>query len=390
MLLIAVTMSPQCIDNSVGSYNYLEMKLINQNPFLLVLSLLISPLYADNDKIIDFEQELQKAKLKAEQQALLAEDMLKWAKIKIVKKQYDEAEDYLFKITNFLEPNTRTWPIILDASVLINSVNLAKAKDALAYKDKDLASSYVDSYFEGLFSDRDIQGDPNSFGRPGLVKTHGQKALEILVNEGKELQKLIGQLQPKSLPYKSNTGFIGKKLRIPIPGVQFFESPLPEVLNELERQAKAFDLTEPSHQKKGINLILLANGDKPFPKVTITLNSMPLGQMIHFITEMIKWDYEVRSDSVAVYKSHEVLDVEKHYTLKLKAIGPIDLVIIDNHSKQDPIDFKNLRAGSFQEIPITGSFRCYCSNLENLRFQIGDGKLKKVDAFGAGNFNWKP
>ena len=37
--------------------------------------------------------------------------------------------------------------------------------------------------------------------------------------------------------------------------MQFFESPLPEVLTELQRQARAFDLTEPDPAKKGVNII---------------------------------------------------------------------------------------------------------------------------------------
>jgi general secretion pathway protein D len=95
-----------------------------------------------------------------------------------------------------------------------------------------------------------------------------------------------------------------QKLKIiQIPGVQFFESPLPEVMQELQRQAKAFDLTEPDPSKKGVNIIPLANGDEPFPNVTITLNSMPLGQMIQFIAEMVSWTYDVRSDAIVVSKS---------------------------------------------------------------------------------------
>ena len=47
----------------------------------------------------------------------------------------------------------------------------------------------------------------------------------------------------------------------------------------------------------------MANGDEPFPNVTITLNSMPLGRMIQIIAEMVSWTYDVRSDAIVVSKS---------------------------------------------------------------------------------------
>ena len=62
-------------------------------------------------------------------------------------------------------------------------------------------------------------------------------------------------------------------------------------------------MTEPDPSKKGVNIIPLANGDEPFPNVTITLNSMPLGRMIQIIAEMVSWTYDVRSDAIVVSKS---------------------------------------------------------------------------------------
>ena len=74
-------------------------------------------------------------------------------------------------------------------------------------------------------------------------------------------------------------------------------------MQELQRLAKQFDLTEVDPAKKGVNIIPLANGDEPFPNVTITLNPMPLGQMIQFIAEMVSWTYDVRSDAIVISKS---------------------------------------------------------------------------------------
>lgn len=93
---------------------------------------------------------------------------------------------------------------------------------------------------------------------------------------------------------------IEKKLTgIQIPGVQFFETPLPEVFIELQRQSRKFDQDS---SKKGLNILTFRNGDEPYPNVTITLNSMQLGKMIQFITEMVGWTYDIEADVVVVSK----------------------------------------------------------------------------------------
>ena len=82
------------------------------------------------DEETDFDAEMEKARQKQEEQAELAEEMLSRARGDIKKKEYDKANEALFKIKNFLEPNTRTWPVILQASLLKNEINLEKAEDA--------------------------------------------------------------------------------------------------------------------------------------------------------------------------------------------------------------------------------------------------------------------
>ena len=354
----------------------------------------------------DFEAEMDKAKEKMEEQAVLAEELLAKAKGMIRKKEYEEADKSLLKIKLFLEPNTRTWPLILDAALLKNRINLDKAEDARSNKDWDLANQYLDAFRTGFYQDRDIQGDPMSFGRPGLKQTEGEKALdnelekakrmedriaadkanpyrrditeftadwkdtrealnELLMRakvqfingdltgatetyrtietqfsdnyEAKEMLKRIASMRAEEsyLGYlktraemleeierewerpkvfdrqieevekvKEGPSNLENKLKIiQVPGVQFFESPLPEVMQELQRQAKTFDLTEPDPAKKGVNIIPLANGDEPFPNVTITLNPMALGKMIQFIAEMVSWTYDIRNDAIVVSKS---------------------------------------------------------------------------------------
>ncbi len=96
---------------------------------------------------------------------------------------------------------------------------------------------------------------------------------------------------------------VSEKLKaIRLPGVQFFESPLPEVLAELQRLARQFDLAEKDLARKGVNVIMLNPGNEPLPKVTLTLNGMALGQSLGFVAEMVGWHFDVRDDAVIVSK----------------------------------------------------------------------------------------
>jgi len=98
-----------------------------------------------------------------------------------------------------------------------------------------------------------------------------------------------------------------KKLKsIKIPTVQFFESPLPETMAELQRLAKQFDFAEPDPTKKGVNIVVLNTAGHPPPNVTITLgsvNGMALDKMIGFITEQQGWTFDVRNDAVVLSRS---------------------------------------------------------------------------------------
>jgi hypothetical protein len=96
------------------------------------------------------------------------------------------------------------------------------------------------------------------------------------------------------------TSSIAEKLeRIEIPRVDFFQSPLSDAMMELQRLSKKFDLTEPVPAKKGVQIFVKSKGNKE-PNVNISLNPMPLGNIIQFITEMIGWKYEVRPDAVVL------------------------------------------------------------------------------------------
>ena len=354
---------------------------------------------------IDFDAEIRKANEKNKEQAKFAEEMLRESKDLIKDKEYDRAEKILLKISNFLEPSTLTWPLILEASLVKNRINLAKADDAREDKDWDKAKELLDEFRTGFYSDRNIQGDTLTYGRPGLKETKGEDAVEeelaladeelekirkdqrdpfkrditeftpewkeqqeqlkeLLMRakvqfingdltgatetyrvvetrysdnfEAKEMLKRISQMrqQESYLGYiktrqemleeierewerpkvfdrqieetkevEEGPSNIEAKLKlIEIPGVDFFNSPLSEAMTELQRQARLFDLTEPDPAKKGLNIIPLI-GEEEEPTVNIKLNAMPLGKMIEFITEMVGWTFDVRSDAVVIQKT---------------------------------------------------------------------------------------
>jgi len=354
---------------------------------------------------IDFDAEIRKANEKNQEQAKFAQEMLNESKDLIKDKEYDRAEKILLKISNFLEPSTLTWPLILEASLVKNRINLAKADDAREDKDWEKAKGLLDEFRTGFYSDRNIQGDTLTYGRPGLKETEGEDAMEEeLALADKELEKIrkdqsdpfkrdITEFTPewkeqqeqlKELLMRAKVQFINGDLTgatetyravetrfsdnfeakemlkrislmrqqesylgyiktrqemleeierewerpkvfdrqiektkeveegpsnieaklklIEIPGVDFFNSPLSEAMTELQRQARLFDLTEPDPAKKGLNIIPLI-GEEEEPTVNIKLNSMALGKMIEFITEMVGWTFDIRSDAVVIQKT---------------------------------------------------------------------------------------
>lgn len=354
---------------------------------------------------IDFDAEIRTANKKNQEQAKFAEEMLNESKDLIREKDYDRAEKILLKIANFLEPSTLTWPIILEASLIKNRISLSKANDARKEKDWERAEEFLDEFRTGFYSDRNIQGDTLTYGRPGLKETLGEEAAnaeleladkemlkiskdksdpfrrditeftpewkekqaelsELLMRakvqfingdltgatetyrvietrysdnfESKEMLKRISQMRTKEsyLGYiktrqemleeierewerpkvfdrqiisaqeiEEGPSEIESKLKlIEIPGVDFFNSPLSEAMTELQRQARLFDLTEPDPAKKGLNIIPLI-GEEEEPTVNVKLNPMALGKMIEFITEMVGWTFDIRSDAVVIQKT---------------------------------------------------------------------------------------
>ena len=356
---------------------------------------------------IDYDAEIQKALEKNQEQAKQAEFLLEQSRENIKKKNYDEAESDLLKIMNYLEPNTLTWPIILEASLVKNRINLAKAEDFREKKDWDKANEFLDAFKLGFHQDKNIQGDTLSFGRPGLKETRGPKAADKELSLADKLSKKIeldkrnpyrrdiseftpnwkdDQEQLKELLMRAKVQFVNNDLTgatetyraietrfsdnfeakemlrriskirqeesylgylktrqemleeidrewerpkvfdriveetadvqdvtskieekldlIQITPQPYFETPLPEVIMDLQRLAKMGDLTEPDPTKKGVLMYAKKPPeDEEYPKVTITLIPMSLGNAISVITESISWTYEIEPNAIVISKT---------------------------------------------------------------------------------------
>ena len=137
----------------------------------------------------------------------------------------------------------------------------------------------------------------------GYLKTR-QEMLEEIEREWERPKVFDRQIEDVQEARNETSELEDKLSLIKIPEVPFFESPLDEAMQELMLKSKQFDLTEQDPAKKGVQIIVKQPpDDEPFPNVTITLNSMELGKMIQWITEMVSWTYDIRADAVVISKT---------------------------------------------------------------------------------------
>ena len=147
-----------------------------------------------------------------------------------------------------------------------------------------------------------------------LQKKHVQELQALKDSHKKEIILLNKRIQAM----KHNSTFdsftdqkIQKKLsEIKLPGIAFFNAPLPEVMMDIARQSRKFDFREKEISQKGVNIITKQNSKEPFPLINITLNSMELGKSLRFLTEMVGWKYEIRNGVVNVQKFSEMPSTE--------------------------------------------------------------------------------
>jgi hypothetical protein len=82
----------------------------------------------------------------------------------------------------------------------------------------------------------------------------------------------------------------------------------------------------------------------------------------------------------------------KKITLRLAAYGAIERLILSDDGAKPPqqryYDRKDLKAGWEESFNINGSFRCYASSLENIRYIINDGQELVPQKSGSGYFVW--
>ena len=352
-------------------------------------------------KTDEAERKFEQIRERKKRQMELARKTLAEARGHLAKKRYVEAEKLLFQISNNLEPDYQTWPLIREAAMEYNRINLLKAEDARRLKDWKLARDFTEKFRQNLFQNRNLVSNDNEPERPGLTEREREKELlkserinkrvesdmknpssrditefdpdwhdikdeedELLMqgrvrflagdltgavevyrtietrapdnNEAKAMLRRISELRESNsyLGYQKTKAemlewiryewelpkvfdrtvseatevqarespLFAKIQRIEIPGVNFFDTDLSEVMNTLMMYSRQNDFAEPDPAAKGVNIIPMLQGEAP-PKVTIQLNKMPLQKMLDFITEMVGWTYEVRDDAIVVSKA---------------------------------------------------------------------------------------
>ena len=81
-----------------------------------------------------------------------------------------------------------------------------------------------------------------------------------------------------------------------------------------------------------------------------------------------------------------------NHSLRLFAVGPIQrLIIMDDEGggSEGEHNFNDLTEGWEEELQFKG-FRLWCSSLENLKFSVDGGTVKKIEGSGQGSYAWKP
>jgi hypothetical protein len=88
--------------------------------------------------------------------------------------------------------------------------------------------------------------------------------------------------------------------------------------------------------------------------------------------------------------TNPLADTRGEHIVKLLAIGKIDRIVLSDDGKEPKTyhEFSDVDVGWEKQIPFTDAFRCFASNLENLRFSVDGGNEKEVSGKGAGKFSW--
>ena len=135
-----------------------------------------------------------------------------------------------------------------------------------------------------------------------------------------------------------------------------------------------------------ITIILIFSRDTDSNVQEIATSSTDQTSSVRETSTKLLEDTIPLSEKVNLSKS-----TESDSLLKLATVGPIERLIISDEGKSPKVyhEFKNLSSGWEKTINFTSSFRCYSSNLKNIRFAVNDGPEKQVSGNGPGNFSWQ-
>jgi len=107
----------------------------------------------------------------------------------------------------------------------------------------------------------------------------------------------------KETPFSSiqNEELLSKKLQtLIIPQVDFYYVSITEALKELKHQAYLADTSEENPNKKGINIVLKLDSEKPEPNIHLSLKNIPLGEIINYIAKQASLKVKIEPYAVAL------------------------------------------------------------------------------------------
>ncbi len=101
-----------------------------------------------------------------------------------------------------------------------------------------------------------------------------------------------------------------KMQRIRFPKVSFAGATIDEAIEFLRVKSKDLDVSEPSPDKKGVNIILKA-GDVPLnAQITLDLTDVPMAEALKYVTELAQMKFKVDQFAVLVVPLSEVSDTQ--------------------------------------------------------------------------------
>ncbi len=120
----------------------------------------------------------------------------------------------------------------------------------------------------------------------------GPKSIEQMAAERESQQKE----EARSLAENQR-----KMKKIILPSVEFNDTPLRDALSFLQLRSVELDVATKDPGKKGVNVILDAEGGNTDVRITLKLKSVPLAEVFRYTAELARAEYEVEPHAIRIF-----------------------------------------------------------------------------------------